>query len=148
MTLHTPITANMKSNSGINKRFLFNVPCYSQVIVGKSTLLVFWVCGACLFQALPNYSLLCADCRPRVKAESMYFPLVYDEYSSLPPLILLRVRFFIKMRDQLKRIRTIRIFRREKKWYIRNRIIFKHEPTISMVFRPKKRQLDCLSIQP
>ena len=78
----------------------------------------------------------------------MYFPLVYDEYSLLPPLVLFRVRFFTKIRDLTKKIRIIWIFRREKKWYIRNRIIFKHEPTISMVSRPKKRQLDWLSIQP
>ena len=45
----------------------------------------------------------------------MYFPLVYDEYSSLPPLLLFRVRFFTKIRDLTKKIRIIRIFRREKK---------------------------------
>ena len=41
--------------------------------------------------------------RPRVKAERMYFPLVYDEYSVLPPLVLLRVRFFTKIRDHIKK---------------------------------------------
>ena len=45
----------------------------------------------------------------------MYFPLVYDEYSSLPPLVLLRVRFFTKNRDHIKKIRIITIFRRGKK---------------------------------
>ena len=33
----------------------------------------------------------------------MYFPLVYDEYSSLPPLVLFRVRFFTKIRDLTKK---------------------------------------------
>ena len=45
----------------------------------------------------------------------MYFPLVYDEYSSLPPLVLLRVRLFAKKRGHIKKIRIITIFRRGRK---------------------------------
>ena len=45
----------------------------------------------------------------------MYFPLVYDEYSSLPPLVLLRVRFFAKIRDQIKKKSALLGFLDEKK---------------------------------
>ena len=93
----------------------FTCPCYSQVIVRKSTLSV---CQSVVLVFYPIIVCFVTDCRPGVKAWSMYFPLVYDEYSlsSLPPLVLLRVHFFTKIRSQIKKIRIIiRIFRRGRK---------------------------------
>ena len=78
----------------------------------------------------------------------MYFPLVYDEYSSLPPLVLLRVRFFTNNRDHIKKSRLLGFLDEERNDIYEIGLSSNKSPCpISVVSRPKNRQLNCLSIQ-